>query len=718
MYKGQLEAQRRHGIGTYVYPNSYFEYQGEWDMGQKHGMGKFFVGNDVIEGHFVNGEISGKGKRHYENGSFYKGDFYYGEREGKGEFFDAKLNERYIGEWKGNKRHGQGRHELTDGSTYIGGFENHKRSGLGIFVSHLPKEDGGLDGSQLVSREDIVSTVYDTIVETLSEEEESDEVPLFVDNLNLNCDVFNGQWKNGLRDGIGRQEYRDGSYYEGDWCQDKRHGDGIFWDAATGIHYQGSWANDRPVDMPTHLTVLFQYEQHQSASSHKGKRKEKKKDKDKEDKDGGQSLASASSTSSTTTSSPSSISNSSPSSSPRKSKKKKNPKEKQSVEQEPQLVIRHTQFPIPEYPDWLISMKQNQLDSDQSSGEEPAVQVIPAVSGQPINGITVQCAKQIQQTVLLTEQEIEARALESLTNAGVPSTKRGGTGGNTTSRSSKSKSSSSKHVDQGTLASAIQITPTTFTLDTTDPVDQESNRTVCVQLFAANNEPIVNQTQLLSEANAANSSSGASSSKKKSKKDKLNHSGSSRKSARGLVSDDSIGASSSTSTGDKLSSESSVQSSQEQFGHFYNPIPFNTDTYPPSFSMQLNVTDGKVSIPDGALLLPEDLPEGDYVLRFTDVTKGTTVDLDTNPDSGIVTTTSSGAQVQYALKAKVSLDKEELECLNNSLNSSLNKHSSSKKKYVAKRPIALDEIEPLVECIVPIHVISGERKKRLDSKKK
>lgn len=39
----------------------------------------------------------------------------------------------YIGEWKGNQRHGQGRHVYRDGSVYEGCFAGDKREGFGIY---------------------------------------------------------------------------------------------------------------------------------------------------------------------------------------------------------------------------------------------------------------------------------------------------------------------------------------------------------------------------------------------------------------------------------------------------------------------------------------------------------------------------------------------------------------------------------------------------------
>lgn len=50
--------------------------------------------------------------------------------------------------------------------------------------------------------------------------------------------VFKGEWKNGMRDGIGIQQWPDGSKYEGEWLEDKAHGKGTLVHADGDI-YEG-----------------------------------------------------------------------------------------------------------------------------------------------------------------------------------------------------------------------------------------------------------------------------------------------------------------------------------------------------------------------------------------------------------------------------------------------------------------------------------------------
>ncbi|ETE61303.1 hypothetical protein L345_12948, partial [Ophiophagus hannah] len=117
-YCGEMKDQRRNGYGRYVYPNSFFKYEGQWKGGKKHGHGKLLLKDgSYYEGEFVDGEIVGHGLRywastgntysgqflfgelhghgvfHYGNGSKYEGEFSYGVRE------EMEINLRVTGSW-------------------------------------------------------------------------------------------------------------------------------------------------------------------------------------------------------------------------------------------------------------------------------------------------------------------------------------------------------------------------------------------------------------------------------------------------------------------------------------------------------------------------------------------------------------------------------------------------------------------------------------------
>uniref|UniRef100_A0A8C6RY50 MORN repeat containing 1 n=1 Tax=Nannospalax galili TaxID=1026970 RepID=A0A8C6RY50_NANGA len=99
----------RDGYGVYVYPNSFFRYEGEWKGGKKHGHGKLlFKDGGYYEGEFVDGEITGEGYQHWawsgqgfledQDGQVYQGSFHGNKKHGHGQMF-FKNGDKYDGDW-------------------------------------------------------------------------------------------------------------------------------------------------------------------------------------------------------------------------------------------------------------------------------------------------------------------------------------------------------------------------------------------------------------------------------------------------------------------------------------------------------------------------------------------------------------------------------------------------------------------------------------------
>jgi hypothetical protein len=57
--------------------------------------------------------------------------------------------------------------------------------------------------------------------------------------------VYQGNWLNFLRHGIGRYEFPNGDVYQGEWAKDKPHGMGRFDYGADGSSYYGNWHEGR-----------------------------------------------------------------------------------------------------------------------------------------------------------------------------------------------------------------------------------------------------------------------------------------------------------------------------------------------------------------------------------------------------------------------------------------------------------------------------------------
>lgn len=57
-------------------------------------------------GQRVNGKAHGRGRMRWADGAFYTGDFHLGLPQGHGTGVSADGSERYVGEWRGGRRHG------------------------------------------------------------------------------------------------------------------------------------------------------------------------------------------------------------------------------------------------------------------------------------------------------------------------------------------------------------------------------------------------------------------------------------------------------------------------------------------------------------------------------------------------------------------------------------------------------------------------------------
>lgn len=179
-YKGQCLAGKKEGLGKEVYKNGSY-YEGHWKKGQREGQGRFVSYNgDLFQGEFKNNKAEGKGtlytadtettytgsfendrphgqgKEEYEDGSFYMGDFregqmtgkckfvfkdgglYQGEvingvATGKGKYTYKDSNKVYEGDFKNNKKHGNGTLTL-DKYTYVGEFKDGQMQGKGTLT--------------------------------------------------------------------------------------------------------------------------------------------------------------------------------------------------------------------------------------------------------------------------------------------------------------------------------------------------------------------------------------------------------------------------------------------------------------------------------------------------------------------------------------------------------------------------------------------------------
>ena len=107
---------------------------------------------------------------------------------------------KYVGEVKDNKKHGQGTFTWADGKKYFGEFKNNNQHGEGTLTFGPNSEWAG--------------------------------------------DKYVGEYKDGKKNGQGTYSYASGDKYVGEWRDHKKHGLGTYTDAS-GNKYVGEYKDDK-----------------------------------------------------------------------------------------------------------------------------------------------------------------------------------------------------------------------------------------------------------------------------------------------------------------------------------------------------------------------------------------------------------------------------------------------------------------------------------------
>ncbi len=98
-----------------------------------------WLDGSYYKGGYFNGTKNGHGKFYWADGSYYDGQFCDNQISGKGKNLDSYLGRYnwldgriYDGEWKESKMNGEGIFYWPNGRKYIGEFVNDKKEGYGI----------------------------------------------------------------------------------------------------------------------------------------------------------------------------------------------------------------------------------------------------------------------------------------------------------------------------------------------------------------------------------------------------------------------------------------------------------------------------------------------------------------------------------------------------------------------------------------------------------
>ncbi|XP_044524582.1 MORN repeat-containing protein 1 [Gracilinanus agilis] len=175
------------GYGHYIYPNTFFRYEGEWKDGKKHGHGKLLLKDgSYYEGDFADGEIVGKGRRYWaSSGNTYSGQFVLGELQGHG-IMKYKEGGKYEGEFLNGVREGHGHLSVTSSAR------------ARMFRLWKPSEAN----------------------QSLLSQYPGDSLDKFMPISKVTPNLINGtwgQWRNGVFNGQGLMIHCSGTIYDGLW---------------------------------------------------------------------------------------------------------------------------------------------------------------------------------------------------------------------------------------------------------------------------------------------------------------------------------------------------------------------------------------------------------------------------------------------------------------------------------------------------------------------
>lgn len=178
-----------------------------------------FATGSVYSGEWKGHFRHGTGRHEWKDGTVYEGEWYINNAEGKGRLLHSN-GDVYIGTWAKNLAHGLGIYYSDGKVRYCGSWFNDMQQGLGIEhakCDRLATYEGQFKGGL---KDGVGSYTW------------------------TDGSQYFGSWSNNCINGLGIYIGDDNRWFKGSWCDSTMHGPGKYvW--PDGREYVGNYANDK-----------------------------------------------------------------------------------------------------------------------------------------------------------------------------------------------------------------------------------------------------------------------------------------------------------------------------------------------------------------------------------------------------------------------------------------------------------------------------------------
>ena len=194
---------------------------------------------DIYVGEWKDNKRYGQGTNTWSDGEKYTGEWKDDQRHGQGTHTWPD-GQKYVGEYKDGKKHGQGAHTWPDGQKYVGEYKDGKKHGQG---THTFPDGEKYVGEYKDGKKHGQGTYTFPDGEKYAGEWKDNKIYGQGTNTWPDGQKYTGEWKDDQRHGQGTNTWPDGQKYVGEYKDDKKHGQGTH-TFPDGEKYTGEWKDD------------------------------------------------------------------------------------------------------------------------------------------------------------------------------------------------------------------------------------------------------------------------------------------------------------------------------------------------------------------------------------------------------------------------------------------------------------------------------------------